>query len=337
MSNVTIKDIAAAAGVSHPTVSKVLNNASGVSEETRERIKRIAKQMDYVPNYAARNLANKRNRSLGLIWPDVEGLFYYHLCDTLHKEAAKRRIDVFVSMSGATHALRNFNEHFIDYVVCWFSPMWMPEDDFIREKEHFKGQITIIGGGRTEGANLILIDRSEGIFSAMQYLSTMGHKKIAFVGIDPEKIKGYMKGVLHNGLHFTPEYMITAPNDFYYGTEGKNGLAERFTALWRGRDRPTALILDSQGSAFAMINVLSSLGIRIPDELSIVSYDDIPEFSVYPVRLDTVSPSIHELIKLVLDDYEVFCQHGERRGETLKIIVPELIVRESVRKLDVKE
>ena len=99
MANVTIKDIAIAAGVSHPTVSKALNNAPGVSDETRRRILKLAAQMNYVPNMAARRLANKGNRSIGFIWPKAEGIFFYHLVNALQEEAGARGIDVLVSMS----------------------------------------------------------------------------------------------------------------------------------------------------------------------------------------------------------------------------------------------
>lgn len=334
MAGVTIKDIAAAAGVSHPTVSKALNRAPGVSEKTRERILKIAQQMDYIPNMAARNLVNKKNRSIGLIWPDVEGLFYYHLCETLQKQANKRGINVFVSMSSSAYALRNFHEHFIDYVMCWNSPSWTPDEAFIREKELFRGQITVVGGGVTEGANLLPIDRSKGILKAVKYLADSGHRRIAFVGEETEKSIGYMRGVLDYSLEYHPSYMITSPNGFYYGSSKRKEMEARFTQLWNAPQRPTALIMDSQGSAFAMINTLLNLDIRIPQDLSIITYDDIPEFSIYPVQLDTVSPSIHGIINLILDDYERFFSKGDVQSRTLATLVPELTIRQSTRKVE---
>lgn len=331
---VTIKDIAAAAGVSHPTVSKALNNAPGVSEETRERILKIAAHMDYSPNLAARNLANKKNRSIGLIWPNVEGLFYYHLCATLQKQAAKRDIDVFASMSKPARALKNFRGHLVDYVVCWNSPSWVPNDEFIHEKELFKGQITIVGGGTTEGVNRLDINRSQGIFETVQYLEGLGHRRIAFVGEESEKNTGYMRGVLEYGLEYSPNLMITSPEGFYYDSASKRSeMDARFSALWNSPQRPTALIMDSQGSAFAMINTLLKLAITIPDDLSVVTYDDIPEISIYPVRLDTCGPSIVNLVNLVLDDYERFYDDSKVQARNLATIVPQLTVRESTRRV----
>ena len=80
--------------VSHPTVSKALNNAPGVSDETRRKILKLAAQMNYTPNMAAKRLANKGNRSIGFIWPKAEGIFFYHLANALQEEAGARGIDV---------------------------------------------------------------------------------------------------------------------------------------------------------------------------------------------------------------------------------------------------
>lgn len=331
---VTIKDIAAAAGVSHPTVSKALNNAPGVSPETRERILKIAAHMDYSPNLAARNLANKKTRSIGLIWPNVEGLFYYHMCATLQKMAARRDIDVFVSMSKPARALRNFRGHLVDYVMCWNSPSWVPNDEFIHEKELFNGQIVVVGGGVTEGVNRVGINRSQGVLETVQYLARLGHRRIAFVGEESDKNTGFMRGVLECGLEYSADLMITSPDGFYYGpVERRQEMDRRFCALWHSEKRPTALVLDSQGSAFAMINTLLGLSIRIPDELSIVTYDDIPEISIYPVRLDTCGPSVEDMINLVLDDYERFYADGAVQDRELATIVPRLTVRESTARM----
>lgn len=329
---VTIKDIAVAAGVSHPTVSKALNNMPCVSVETRERILKIAEQMNYSPNLAARNLANKKNRSIGLIWPSAEGLFYYHLCETFQKQAAKRDIDVFVSMSKPARALYNFGGHLMDYVVCWMNPDWTPSDDFVREKKRFKGQITIVGGGTAEGVNRLDINRAQGIYEAVQYLAKLNHKRIAFVGEESKKNTGYMRGILECGLEYSHGLMITSPEGFYYKSASKHReLDERFTALWKSPQRPTALIMDSQGSAFAMINTLIRLEIKIPGDLSIVTYDEIPELSIYPVQLDTCAPSITDIVNAVLDDYDRFYEDGKVQAQEFTPIIPQLTIRESTR------
>lgn len=327
---VTIKDIAKAAGVSHSTVSKALNNVPTISQRTREHILQIAQQMDYTPNLAARKLANKRNRSIGLIWPSAQGLFYYHLCETFQKAAAKRDIDVFVSMSKPHRALYNFRRHLVDYAICWAGPAWRPDEQFTLERTRFSGQITIAGGGFSEGVNLLSINRAQGTFEAVRYLHSLGHRRIAFVGEESDKNTGYMRAVLELGLDFHPSMMITAPEGFYYQeTLRRQELDLRFRQLWDSPHRPSALLMDSQGSAFALINTLSGLGLRIPEDLSVITYDDIPEISIYPVALDTCGPSILDIVHAILDDYDRYYLDGVVKSQQLPEIMPQLIKRAS--------
>lgn len=331
---VTIKDIAAAAGVSHSTVSKALNNVSTVNEQTRQRIMELAKRMNYTPNLAARNLANKRNRSIGLVWPSAQGLFYYHLCATFQKAAARRDIDVFVSMSKPARALYNFRRHLVDYAVLWSGPSWRPDAQFAQERDRFQGQVIIAGGGYCDGVNLLNIERATGTFEAVKHLAGLGHRRIAFVGEDSDKSAGYMRAMLDLSLDYSPGMMITTPEGFYYQSVMKRQeLDQRFQALWHSAQRPTALIMDSQGSAFAMINTLINLGINIPDDLSVITYDDIPEISIYPVALDTYGPSIEAIVASVLDDYERYYEDGQVQARQLAAIVPQLIRRESTKAL----
>ncbi|MGI6671497.1 MAG: LacI family DNA-binding transcriptional regulator [Christensenellales bacterium] len=332
--SVTIKDIAAVAGVSHSTVSKALNNASSVNKQTRQRILELAKHMNYTPNLAARNLANKRNRSIGLVWPSAQGLFYYHLCATFQKAAARRDIDVFVSMSTPARALYNFRRYLMNYAVLWSEPSWQPDAQFAQERDRFQGQITIAGGGYCDGVNLLNIERAKGTFEAVRHLANLGHRRIAFVGEDTDKSAGYMRAVLEFSLDYSPGMMITAPEGFYYQSDTKRQeLDQRFRALWRSKQRPTALVMDSQGSAFAMINTLINLDISIPEDLSVITYDDIPEFSIYPVALDTFGPSIETIVESILDDYERYYQNGEIQAKELQAIMPQFIRRESTKAL----
>ena len=332
MSNVTIKDIALAAGVTHPTVSKALNNAPGVRPETRQRILELARQMNYIPNMAAKRLANQKNRSLGFIWPQTEGLFFYHLCGSLQREAVRREINVVVSMSEPVQALRTFHEHFIDFTLAWFFPDWLPGVDFIKERELYDGALTIIGGGRMENAHLISIDRERGTRDAVRYLAEIGHQKVAYIGAKGSKSEGFIQGILETGLRYHPSRLITMDTQYYEGVNANRAeAAQKFARLWRGKHRPTALIIDSQDTAFALINCIHELGISIPEDLSVVSYDDIPELSIYQVPLTTCGPSIDDIVRTVLDVYEDYYQgriSGEPRCQT---ILPKLVIRDSAR------
>ena len=335
MSDVTIKDIAVAAGVSHPTVSKALNNAPGVSEETRKRILKLAAQMNYIPNMAAKRMVKKGNRSLGFIWPKADGIFFYHLANVLQEEANTRGINLVVSMSDPVTALRTFHEHFIDFVLCWFFPDWLPSLDFLKEQERYPGQIAIVGGGALERAHQISIDRKQSIYNAVAYLADLGHRKIAFIGEETDKSGGYLQGVLDKKLDFEPSYFIKVETAYYAGVlANRNELSEKFAALWSSPERPTALILDSQDNSFGFINILREWNISIPRDISVISYDDIPEMSVYEVPLTTCGPSIRVIVDEVMDLYETQMDvNASHKKRVRREIIPELIIRESTRQI----
>lgn len=329
MNNVTIKDIVAAAKVSHPTVSKALNGAPGVNPQTRERILALAKQMNYVPNIAAQRLSNKKNRGIGFIWPNLDGLFFYDLCNTLQKEARARNIDVLISMAEPAKALRTFDEHFIDFILCWFFAGWIPSAEFMKQKENYHGELTILGGGSLENTNQVSINRERGILEAMRYLAELGHKRVAFIGMEGDKSTGYLKGLLQYGMEYHEDYLITASSFIYNDKEYNLNYSQRFEKIWHSQICPTALILDSQGTAFSMLAPLNQLGISIPKDLSVICYDDIPELSIYQVELTTCGPSSYELITIALNIYEQYFENGSLPEKKIEIVNPKLIIRDS--------
>ncbi|MBC8543580.1 LacI family DNA-binding transcriptional regulator [Bianquea renquensis] len=336
MANVTIKDIAIAAGVSHPTVSKALNNAPGVSDETRRKILKLAAQMNYTPNMAAKRLANKGNRSIGFIWPKAEGIFFYHLANALQEEAGARGIDVVASMSDPVTALRTFREHFIDFVMCWFFPDWRPSLDFLKERERYPGQIVVVGGGSLEGAHQIAIDRKRAVYNAVTYLAGLGHRRIAFIGEETDKSNGYLKGVFDAKLDFDPSYFVKLETTYYGGfLANHRELSQKFAALWDSPSRPTALLLDSQDAAFGFINILREWNISIPRDVSVIGYDDIPEMSIYEVPLTTCGPTVRMVVDGILDLYETqMTEDADHRKRVYRQIIPELTLRESTRELN---
>ncbi|WP_409345048.1 LacI family DNA-binding transcriptional regulator [Paenibacillus sp. MBLB4367] len=318
---VTIKDIAKAAGVSHPTVSKALNGAPGVSEEIRKKIEKIAKQMNYVPNLAAKRLADRRTNSIGLIWPRLEGLFFYHLGLRLQKEAAGLGLDVILSLDDPPRALRAFHKHFVDQIVFWCAPNWTPSLEFMRQKELFHGQMLLMGGGRLEGTHRIGIDRKGAIYEAVRHLADYGHRKITFIGDSSEKLAGFTQGVLEQKLEYHSDYRIETK-------EGEPFPETRVAELLAKKDRPTAFIVDSQTYAFALIKLFKERNIRIPDDYSLIVYDDIPEMEGMDIPLTTVGPSVRQLAAealaivsgtggwsgSLLADLEVGCELNVRRS-----------------------
>lgn len=312
------------AGVSHPTVSKALNNEPGVSSETRSKIMMIAQQVNYVPNLAAKRLADQKTNSIGLIWPQNEGLFFYHLCNNIQKEAAKIGVNVIMSMANPALALRTFNEHFVDMVIAWLAPNWVPSVEFLKERELFQGKMLVMGGGQISDAHRITIDRKSGLYSSVKYLAQLGHRRVAYIGEHNDKLVGFMQGLLELGLEYYPNYVLVV-NDNYEVIE------QKLMDLLSSEKRPTAFIVDCQGNLFMLYKILRRHQIRIPDDFSLIVYDDIPEMEVFDIPLTSVGPSIKTLVSETLNIFVDKDSKFSSKHLADIVVTPELTVRQSTR------
>jgi len=328
---VTIKDIANEVGVSHPTVSKALANLPGVNEETRKRILEVAKKLNYVPNVAAQRLAKRKSRSIGFIWNSNENLFLYHLCNKLQAEAKKRNIDVLITMSEPSEAITNLYNHCVDFVFCWGKKTNGIENKI---REYVKNGCHFIFVDRNElsCADSVCIDRFTGIYESVCYLHSMGHRNLLFVGKESDKKKGFESAVKE--LEIKDKcYSFDIESDYYLDYhEYEKELTIKFFRVWDCVNRPTAIILDSQNLAMGFLNVFKKLNISIPEDLSLITYDDIPEYSVYPVALTTISPSVSEIARKVVERFEDYYSGKNSEQISLKI-VPELKIRDSVKRI----
>ncbi|GAA3408687.1 LacI family DNA-binding transcriptional regulator [Paenibacillus hodogayensis] len=331
---VTVKDIARMAGVAQPTVSKALNNDPGVSEETRMRILQIAKELNYVPNLAAKRLVTRHSNCIGLIWPRTEGLFYYHLCNAIQREVTQRGLTLLISVANPAAAIHTFNEHFVDRILFWHMAEWVPNMPFLKEMEAFQGELLLMGGVSMEGAHRIEIDRRAGIYKAVRHLAELGHRKITFIGKPSDKLNGYLQGLVEFRMEHHPDYFIQRDEK---GKVPEQTVIELFSRPVG--ERPTAMIIDSQGVLFQMLKWFRRLKVNIPDDLSLIVYDDVPEMEdILDVSLTVVGPNIGMLAKqgvdiLAADRSDKSAKEGE--GEASRpirlLIEPDLVVRQSTR------
>ncbi|WP_158606452.1 LacI family DNA-binding transcriptional regulator [Paenibacillus ginsengarvi] len=299
---VTIKDIAKAAGVTYVTVSRALNDEPGVGEKTRQKIKELAEEMNYIPSLAAKKLVQRQPDTVGLIWPRIKGMFFFDLSFELQEEAARRGLNVILSMAKPEEALRTFNQYFVDYVIFW-RPGWSPTLEFLQEKERFRGEMLLLGGWRTDKAHSITIDRVGAFRDAVRHLAGLGHNKIALVGLpDLDKHNGYMQGMLELKLDYCPDYVVTIDDPAY---------KQKMHDMMNGDNRPTAIIVDCHGTLHQVSGELRKLNIRIPNDLSMVVYDDT-QLQFFDIPLTTVGPSIAEL---ATRSFEILTGAGAGEGD----------------------
>jgi len=329
---VTIYDIAEATGYSAPTVSKVLNGTGSLSEETRERILKKAKELGYEPNITARTLTTKKSNLIGVIYDDTgmnmgfsHPLFSPVLTRFREKIEAAGYDLIFLSrhfnMSYYSHA----NFRLIDGVII-INPATNTPDDFA---EFIKNDLPRVSTNSVfDGICTVITENEQGGYEAAEYLVNHGHKKIGYIsgpvdGISTapaERFKGFKSALEKHQLFDESLYEISE------GWDKESG-AQAFVRLIKRRKDITALFVTNDQLAFGIYDYAKKNGIRIPEDISVIGFDD--EIASEYLGLTTFRQSTIEIADLaaqmMLDQIE---------GKQVPPIIrcrPEIVERNSVK------
>lgn len=337
---VTIKDVALVAGVSHQTVSRVINKSPNVKSAMRQKVQKAIDQLGYVPNIAARRMGgnrsylilaiNDRARTLdnwsvgrGNDWVD-QMLFggmmecekngvrlIFELVDTENPAASKQ-------LAGAIASLRP------DGVIL--TPPHSENQDLadllVANGTAF---VRIGSSGKDDGINIAMDDRAAAN-AATECLLLLGHRKIAFIAGSADyiassaRLEGYRAAMRQSGAPIRPEW--EQPGDFTFEA-GVKAAANLFTS----EQRPTAIIASNDEMAFAVLHEAVKFDIAVPNELSIISFDDTPgvRFSVPP--LTAIRQPISAMAKRAAAE---LIKQDAKLQTGAEIILPfELIARQS--------
>ena len=299
----TIKDIARLAGVSKATVSRVLNQKQEVDPTTRERILRIMEEQDFVPSFTASNLAGGRSRLLGalvpsLSWPlipelmrgigDVVGstayeLILYSISDLNHEKNRGGIIDRIVGTRLTAGLLAVFPGTSVEYLAKMHSrdfPVVLIDDQ----------------GKPPEGTPWISVDNRKGAYEATRHLINLGHRRIAHIQgplkyqVSHDRFQGYCDALKEANISFDPA--LVREGDFM-PPSGRR-CAEAFFEL-PPQQRPTAVFAASDYMAYGAIAAAKQYGLRIPEDIAIVGFDDNPSSAHTDPALTTVRQPFYEM------------------------------------------
>ncbi len=293
---VTISDVAAHAGVGAGTVSRVLNGSPRVSTATRERVLAAIAQLDYHPNPMARGLSRGRCQTLGVVVP-----FF------THASAVERLRGVVAALDGSRYDVVLFNvesplhrdEHFAALTrrdrADGLLVLSLPPRPSDLERLATAGVPVVLVDVRGEGVPAVVTDDVEGGRIATRHLLSLGHEHIAFLGEDPEnqfgfsssaaRQDGYCEVLEDAGLDCHADLVRHGPHD--------RTIAQRLTApLLARREPPTAIFASSDVQATGVLAAARAAGMRVPEDLSVVGFDDI-EISSY-AGLTTVRQPLFE-------------------------------------------
>ncbi|NRF92732.1 LacI family DNA-binding transcriptional regulator [Paenibacillus frigoriresistens] len=329
--SVTIKDIARLAGVSHTTVSRALNNSPLIQEETKERIRIIAEQMDYTPNYSAKSLVLDRSYNLGLFFTTLSkgtsaGFFYEAIRGV--NSVIQDRYQLIVKGIDDYTSFHSITRKSFDGIVVVSQS---DDDQAIIDHIASKGipQVVLNRPVETSGVLNVLSDEEQGAFLAASYLIEQGHKRIALI----EGVKGF-KSAQNRKDGFEramKHYLITVPPAYrmpgLYDLESGHKAMQQFLSL---DDRPTAVFCCNDEMALGAMKAVSEAGMSVPKDISVVGFDDTVFAAYVTPALTTVRRPIEQISRegalRLLGNIE------NKQHETEQLLLKtELIVRESVR------
>ncbi len=298
-----IRDVARRAKVSTATVSRTVNQVATVDAQLAKRVWKAIAELGYYPNRQARTLVSGKSRTFGLIVSEITNPFFPEIVQTFETLAVEQNYEIL--LTSTIHdpkrmelAVRRMIESRVDGVAILTFGM---EDELL---EHLRFRnlplVFIDVGPKAPRVSNIRVDYAHGIRQAVQHLAAMRHERIGFVA-GPLKLRSAMvrrdafeESMREIGLTVRPEYVVEGDHRLEGGKQALRKLSEL-------RERPTALLCSNDMTAIGVMREAFELGIGVPQELSVVGFDDIrmADFMIPP--LTTVQMSQKELARLAFD------------------------------------
>jgi LacI family transcriptional regulator len=331
----TIKDVAKMAGVSISTVSRVINNKDGVSEDLEDKIKLAIEKLKYKPNIVARSLKSKTTKSLGLIVPSIENAVFPSLIKVIEDTGKKYGFSTILcnsdgSVEEEARYLQLLLEKQVDGII--FNAMGIYDERF--EIVRDTNTPIIVLGKKIEGFKTtnVTVNNFRGAYMAVEHLIKSGMRDIAFLFGQLEassaidlRYEGYKAALKDNNIKFREELVITGNWSFEGGISATEELLSKkvkFDSVFASND----LI------AIGCIEKLLDRGYSIPQDISIIGYDDIPVARMIRPHLSTVSTPVREFgIEAVKTILRIIYTKQDKFLE--KAFEPELAIRDTTKNL----
>jgi DNA-binding LacI/PurR family transcriptional regulator len=329
MKQISIKDVARAARVSHPTVSRALRHSPLVNKETAERIRQIAAGMGYWPNAVARGLVTKKTRTIGVVVTTIADPFIGEIVSGIEEMANDHGYSVFLANSNADPAreirvVQSFQQRRVDGILVASSRVGAL---YVPMLGQLKVPIVLINNQHPdEFVHSVVIDNLTASLTAVKYLIQLGHRRIAYIGdqfgfqSDTERFGGYCEALTLAGYPALPELVVHGDGK----PEGGRQAMEKLLAL---PTPPTAVFCYNDMSAIGALREIRSQRLRVPDDISLVGFDDLFIAAYADPPLTTIRQPKQHMGRMAM---EILLKLFSDAHETTNIKVQgELVVRES--------
>ena len=330
--NATISDVAKAAGVSLGTVSRVINNKDGiikVSEKTTKKVLDAAREFGYKPNPFAAALRSQKSGVIGIVVRDINDPFLRQIVRDVQNEAHKKSIELLIGH--AEYELKTAERQLGLMVNHWFDGLVLlgnlPGDEkVIHSLQNRNTPMVTVASGFDMELPSIDFDNIYGARTALEYLRSLGHQRIAFIGNQEhagvkQRLDEYRRYLAENSMMLVEEYIYTKSKTSKDAMEYTRNLLTLPVP-------PTAIFCASDYLALSAISGAWQMGWQIPKDISIMGYDDIEELTDVFIPLTTMKQSTQEIGRLAIDLLQKMIDKSTEHDEKLKL-KPELVIRSS--------
>jgi LacI family transcriptional regulator len=333
-SNPTIKDIAAKLNLHHTTVSRALRDHPDVKEETKRKVKELAKKMNYQPNNLARSLKRQKSNSIGVIVPEIRHHFFSAVISGIEDVASKAGYVILVAQSNEQfeREIMNTNAFISNHVaglLVSISQTTVSSDHFKRFME-LGGKLVFFDRVCDDlSASQVIVDDYGGAFAAMEYLIGKGYKRIAHLGgtkslsISKMRYQGYVDALKKHGINLDEKYV------FWGGLQEQNG-KEGMQYLLNLDPRPDAVFAVNDPVAIGAYETIHSQNLNIPEDIAVVGFSNNPISSVVSPPLTTIHQPAYEMGKKACELLLKRIENPKESIKNKKIVLPtKLVARHS--------
>ncbi len=301
--NVTIKDVAMLANVAPSTVSRVIADSPRISEATKRKVKQAMEQLGYHPNLNARNLASQSTQALGLVMPSSKDVgfqnpFFPTVLQGISEGAREKNYALHMTTGKSDREILDAVVQMVqgkrvDGVILLTSKV---EDQVISYLKERNFPFVLIGKPYKDIEEITHVDNDNvgAMKEAADYLIRLGHSKIGFIGgsldliVTVDRLTGYKKALEEAGIEVNTEYIIH--QEFL-----REGGQEGVRALMQLEHPPTALVVADDFMALGVLNTLDELGIKVPEDISIVGFNNVLLAEMAKPPLTSIDIQIFEL------------------------------------------
>ena len=309
---VTIKDVAKAVGVSASTVSRALRDHPRISPEVRQRVQQAAREMDFHPNQMARSLVNRQTRIVGIVFPgDMDQSmghpFYPSVLQGLGHEATRQRYHMLLAGGSEGESSADAGRRLVESGYISGLILLAAEDAPAGEMT----LPTVVVGHPSQSGLCYYVDNNnvEAGRQAVDYLLKRGHRRVLFLGYDKQfmvtvnRMRGYRAGLEKAGVPFRRDWVV--PSQFNRSQPDP----QLIRRIFQQPDHPTAVVCMDDAQAIALCGLLSDMGLRVPQDVSLISFNNTvsgryhtPALTSFDVNARQLGMSAMQLMLQVLEE-----------------------------------